>query len=272
MNRMDAFGIDNVQSFNTKDMLELQLVSSSKGNQRKWYVKEKDVYVKEQFFYQNRYWKDYLVEVIASEIGKQMPEKCTPILQQKLCKIFDSGRVSFGVYSDNFANDKRYISFKRILDSNGIYFDDMTGVGEKWDFVLDVLQKFCKLDYTDFLITMVIVDYLVGNEDRHINNFGVLAEKGDFLVSPLFDFGLGLFEHDLKYEHTSFRECLKLMYSKPFNRDNQKVIDFIMKKYNIASYLPDTLDLSSVEIPSAKAGSYLRNRCIKLGIGLMGVN
>lgn len=271
MERGKRMSMKNIVSFNTVDMLELQLVSTSKGNQRKWYLKEDDVYVKEQFFYQGRCWKDYLVEVIASTIGKQMSVKSAPVVQQNVCKIVDFGRISFGVYSSNFATNAKYISVKRVLDSNSLYFEEEATIAEKWELVLGAMKEFCKLDYTDFLVTMVLLDYLVGNEDRHINNFGVLALEDKFQLSPLFDFGLGLFEHDLKYDHVPFRQCLELMYSKPFDRDNQKVINFVSERYNLSDYLPKTLDLSGTEIPSAKAGSYLRNRCMKLGIELKGV-
>ena len=45
----------NLPAFDTRDMTELQLLSTSKGNQRKWYFPKKDIYVKEQFFYQGKY-------------------------------------------------------------------------------------------------------------------------------------------------------------------------------------------------------------------------
>ncbi len=268
---MKIFDKKVIPVFETGKMSELQLISSSKGNQRKWYVKEERMYVKEQFFYQGKYWKDYLVEVISSEIGKQLPSGCAKVLQQQLCKITDWMGTQYGVCSYDFAPDLRYVSFKRIIDIQNSYFDTRAPIAEKWDFVLESVQGFSGLDYTDYLITMTLLDYLTGNEDRHINNFGILQGGTGFQIPPLFDFGLGLFEHDLKYEHVPFRECLKLMYSKPFHADNQKVINFVAKKYDLGQYLPKCLDLADVEIPSPKAGSYLRNRCMELGINLKGV-
>ena len=51
----------------TQDMLQLSTASSSKGNQRKWLTRD-GRYVKEQFFYQGKYWRDDLVEIIASSV------------------------------------------------------------------------------------------------------------------------------------------------------------------------------------------------------------
>lgn len=38
----------------------MQLNGTSKGNQRKWMSTDNE-YVKEQFYYQNKYWRDDLV-------------------------------------------------------------------------------------------------------------------------------------------------------------------------------------------------------------------
>lgn len=195
--------------FHAGDMVELQLLSTSKGNQKKWYDSKKDIYVKSQFFYQGKYWKEYLVEVISAEIGRQLPDRCVEVLAQRECRIVDAVKTVYGVYSDNFAEGLQYVSFNRILAGRGLCFDEGADIGTRWRFVLQTVEEVCKLDYTDYLITMVLMDYLIGNEDRHLNNFGVLYRDNAFFLPPLFDFGIGLFEHDLKYEHVPFRECSK---------------------------------------------------------------
>ena len=115
---------------------------------------------------------------------------------------------------------------------------------------------------------MSILDFLVGNEDRHLNNFGVLFNGKDYKLAPLFDFGLGLFEHDRRYESEPFRECLQLMESKPFHRNNEEVINFIRANYGVDKYLPKKFDLRKCEFPSLKAESYLLNRCKILNVEL----
>ncbi|MCM1180365.1 MAG: hypothetical protein NC347_08930 [Clostridium sp.] len=62
--------------FHKKDCIALDLQSSSKGAQRKWLSGDKKFLIKEQFYYQLRYWNDDLVEVIASSIGKQLHINC----------------------------------------------------------------------------------------------------------------------------------------------------------------------------------------------------
>lgn len=247
---------------------QLQLDTSSKGNQRKWLVD--NMYVKEQFFYQGKYWKDDQVEVIASTIAKQMINS-SPVAQQELCEIHHaSGSITKGSCSHNFCEeDERFLSFNRLcllLHEDILLYKDYK---DRYQKAIEILNRVCKCGEL-YLNTMILLDYLVGNEDRHLNNFGVIATGTGFRVAPLFDFGLGLFEHDLRYNGEPFRECLKMMQSKPFSRDNQKIVDFILTR-GATALLPATIDLSSVQIPSAKAGSYIRNRCSILGIELHGV-
>lgn len=257
--------------FNSDDMISLQLDSTSKGNQRKWFYPPERLYVKQQFYYAGQYWKDYLVEIIAYEIAQQINLHGVEIVPQYECVIKDGTLSTHGVYSPDFAlNGERFISFNGILVGLNLDFPVRGGVDDKWDFTLNLFAEL-GLDYTNYLIVMSLLDYLVGNEDRHFNNFGCLQTYSGFKQAPLFDFGLGLFEHDPRYEHESFRDCLQSMQSQPFSKDNQKVIDYLSSRYDLKQFLPDKIDLTGIQVPSLKAGSYLRNRCMHLGIELKGV-
>lgn len=264
-------GFETVKIFNTINLIALQTVSTSKGNQRKWFDDKEQLYVKEQFYFQGKYWRDDLVEVIATEIARFLPSCGIEVVEQKLCDIVDAGRITKGVFSHNFLHgNEKLITLQRVLESKYVNYKVTDSVKDNWQFLLENIKQYTGLDYTEYFIVMTILDYLVGNEDRHLNNIAFLLDD-EFKQAPLFDFGLGLFEHDRRYEELSFRECLIKMQSKPFCRDNQKVIDFITAHYNISNYLPDEIDLTGIQIPSLKAGSYLRNRCMNLGINLRGV-
>jgi hypothetical protein len=263
-----------IVSFKEKNLISLQTASTSKGNQQKWFDENGDYYIKAQFWYQGKYWRDDLVEIIGSAIGEQMilKNKQVSVLNQKPCNIELMTKSLHGVYSKNFCREgERFFPFQRILFMNGLEFPYTASIAEKWNFVLDTVQRLCHVDYTDYLIVMTIIDFLVGNEDRHLNNFGLLTDDISCRLAPLFDFGLGLFEHDRRYEGTSFRECVKMMECKPFYRDNCKVIDYINSRYPLEDYLPAQLDLGGYEFPSAKATSYLLNRGRYLGVDIKGV-
>ena len=259
----------SIKGFDSKFMTDIALASSSKGNQRKWLVD--NYFVKEQFFYQGRFWQDNLVEVIASTIGDSFKEYAQ-IVKYKPCVIKDNRIITEGCYSENFCNDgEKFISFKRVLNLKHQGFDEYLDYKDKFKFILNFYNKMTTEDCTDYLCTMIILDYLVGNEDRHLNNFGFIENDGVLKKAPLFDFGLGLFEHDCKYEGEKFKECLKLMQCKPFSKDNQIITDWVLENY-WQHDLPTSVDLSGCVIPSVNAATYLRNRFMHLGISLEGVD
>ena len=175
--------------FYTEELMSLQTMSTSKGNQLKWYDEQNRLYIKAQFCYQGKLWRDDLVEVIGSHIGAQMKltDKAVCVLHQELCEIHDHGKLYHGVYSNDFCrNEERFFPFYRLLQINGLEFPYRSSIGEKWKFVLDTMRVCTGLDYTDYLVAMTMIDILVGNEDRHLSNFGVLANES-FRIPPLFD-------------------------------------------------------------------------------------
>ena len=84
----------NLQYFNTEILQSLQLNSTSKGNQSKWYDLKEKLFIKKQFEYQDKFWRDDLVEIIASEIAKQMPIEWSNItvVEQKPCILQENGK------------------------------------------------------------------------------------------------------------------------------------------------------------------------------------
>lgn len=256
--------------FETKNLKELSLLSTSKGNQRKW-VTSCDEYVKEQFFYQGKYWKDFAVEVIASTLGEQLGYN---IVHQESVIIRDSctGKYTYGVVSNNFCKStEQFVSFDKLFSMNNYVFDYTMSPDKKFKDLVEKVHKFTGLDVTEYLIEIVLIDYLVGNEDRHLNNLGVKFNyvENSYTLAPIFDCGLGLFEHDDKYRAVRFSKCLEMMICKPFSADNQIITDWVLHEYKVK--LPSHFSLTGCVIPSTKAGSYLRNRCMKLGIDLGGV-
>ena len=274
MKNLNVFDSDELKVFKTSDLLGLQCGSTSKGNQMKWYDSKNDFYIKAQFYFQDKFWRDDLVECIAAQLGKQLylSDKKVQVLEQLPCKIDLGYNTIYGVYSKNFCNkDEVFIPFSRILNAKKIQFPYSCSIDTKWAFVLNTLNNLTQTDCSDYLLVMSLLDFLVGNEDRHISNFGVIYYNGDFRISPLFDFGLGLFEHDRKYENLPLKQCISKMECKPFARHNEDLIAFISSEYTIQEYLPDKFDLTGIELPSLKASSYILNRAKMLNVEVIGV-
>lgn len=274
MKNLDMFGSEELKIFNASDLLSLQCGNTSKGNQMKWYDSKNDFYIKAQFYFQDKFWRDDLVECIAAQLGKQLylSDKKVQVLEQFPCKINLGYNTIYGVYSKNFCNPGEvFVPFSRILNTKKRQFPYSGSIETKWAFVLDTLNNLTKSDCSDYLLVMTLLDFLVGNEDRHLSNFGVIYCDGKFRISPLFDFGLGLFEHDRKYENLPLKQCISKMECKPFARYNEDLITFISDAYTIQEYLPEKFDLTGIELPSLKASSYILNRAKMLNVEVIGV-
>lgn len=274
MKNLDIFDSNELKIFNASDLLSLQCRSTSKGNQMKWYDSKNDIYIKAQFYFQDKFWRDDLVECVAAQLGKQfcLTDKRVQILEQSPCKIDLGYNTIYGVYSKNFCTQGEvFVPFSRILSAKKIQFPYSGSIETKWIFALDTLNNLTKSDCSDYLLVMSLLDFLVGNEDRHLSNFGIIYCDGKFRSSPLFDFGLGLFEHDRKYENLPLKQCISKMECKPFARHNEDLIAFISDKYDIQKYLPEKFDLTGIELPSLKASSYILNRAKILNVEVIGV-
>ena len=101
---LNVFDSDELKVFKTSDLLGLQCGSTSKGNQMKWYDSKNDFYIKAQFYFQDKFWRDDLVECIAAQLGKQLylSDKKVQVLEQLPCKIDLGYNTIYGVYSKNF--------------------------------------------------------------------------------------------------------------------------------------------------------------------------
>lgn len=233
----------------TIDVTELDALfsTSSKGNQRKWFVETGDIYVKEALWYRNRYWRDYLCEVIASEIYKafNMPIPI-PYVDYSVCYIKCGDKIVPGSLSKNFLTEfEELITFGRLLDRQGIEFPIKADFDTKWNLIVEVLNKHMTYDVTEDLVYMFVVDFLMGNEDRHINNFGLCRDwrTNKFMMIPLFDTGMSLLQGS-----DSAQPIMR-----PFGIRSVDCIQLILKKRNIIYKLPEVLDISKCSFPSKQS-------------------
>lgn len=253
-----------MKQFYKKDLCELQSIVSSKGNQEKWTNKSGTLFIKGQFLYQGKGWKDYMVEAAASFIGSQIRNTRIEVLQQEVCKIDES----YGVYSRNFKmfEDEECITYARLLKASGRSFPENEMPGKKFQRIMQDFKDLTGLDLTKYLITMIIIDTLVGNEDRHLNNI-CIGQRGKFFFKiPLFDFGLGWFEHDKRYENLNVQQAIDLMECKPFHSNPFAMINWLKRQYDIKKYLPEKLIMHREFFPSGLAEDYFKLACDEIGV------
>lgn len=198
------------------DWVALDTLSTSKGNQEKFYSGYNNAYIKLRFFYDGKYWNDFLVEIIAGKLFNSKPLGIT-ILKQK--PVWTP--KGWGCYSSNFnSSNSKFIPFAAVLDRYQLKFP----VTDRFDFTLNVYSKYLGLDASDYLTVMCLLDFILLNEDRHLNNLGVIFKEGKYYIPPIFDNGLGLFENDRKYDDLSYTTALRRVKVKPFGMELSNVI------------------------------------------------
>lgn len=239
--------------------------ATNKGNQQKWFTE--GYYVKSQFYYQNVYWRDDLCEVVASNLCKQLGIYA---VKQELCEIIVLDTLSSisGSCSKNFDGaDEEFITYSRLESAarlNTLKYNDTAA--DRVSRALEVYSKVTDLDASQYISNMIRIDYIIGNEDRHMNNFGVIrnAITGSYRVAPLFDFGLSMFEHDEIYLGLNLNKALYKIRCKPFTTSSDKQLEAVDKVIGIKR--GGVINLSKMSFPSNKAKNLVNIRAKFLDI------
>ena len=100
-NVLNEIGMPRSVNLGNSSIKELTTGSTSKGNQPKYYNYNTGEYIKEQFYYQGVFWKDYMVEVLSSIIAKQL-HTSVEIIQQETVRL-SNGKM--GCISADFSKD-----------------------------------------------------------------------------------------------------------------------------------------------------------------------
>lgn len=253
----------DIRQFAYKDLDELSVGTSSKGNQQKWYCSTERLFVKGPFIWQGVTWKDWKVELLACDLAKQC--KVENLILQQMYGEIEGLPV---VYSEDF-RDKlgTFVSFGRLLKLNELEYPQNAFPEAKFDFIVNTVEQICGIDITDYILTMALLDALVGNEDRHLNNFGVYLKDGEYNPGPLFDFGLGLFEHDLKYQNKDLETALEMMECKPFNSNPVSNVNWLKGKHgHFLKRLPGTFRVAASDFPNELSKQYFSEVCKQLEV------
>lgn len=271
-------GVLPFETFSSKDVYKVSLGTTSKGNQEKYKTYDGRFYVKTCFEFEQHLWKDNLVEVVASQYAYQclLPPDVV-VVRQGLCKL----GVQNCSYSEAFDLDgKNFIPFSRALGDNinslAKTVKNACTVYDWFSILVEYYSDFVGYDASGYLVTMMLLDLVVANEDRHLSNFGFLRDEGQSAMTPsvLFDFGLGLFEHTTAYYSTMpLERALKKIRIKPWNAKVSQTLSFLEQYHSnlISAILPVKVDVSQYSFPSALAKSYFVWVNERLGVKIVGV-
>ena len=123
-------------------------------------------------------------EQIATEIMKRLGIDCVPYQV-----VWNKG-APYSVCEDFVSADTELVSAWRILQTK-----KKSNSTSTYQHFLDCCEELGINGAVEFLDRMIVLDYIIANEDRHLNNFGVLrnAETLRWLgFAPIYDSGSSL--------------------------------------------------------------------------------
>ena len=215
--------------------IPLTLSSTSKGDALKWYQPDQNCYIKANRIDHGHEYQDSIAEIIAARVGSLLHIDTVPYT---LCRILlDDGKSILGTISPNFCHENEtYLSFETMVESMDEPVQWATSAKENYELVIELFTSLTGLDARTYLNTMLLFDYLICNEDRHLNNFGILHndETGVFRFPPLFDNGYAL--GFMQAEHKPLEQYLYSCKAKPFSTS-------FSKQLRLVSYLPEGIVL-----------------------------
>lgn len=178
-----------MNSIDIDEKLAVFRFMDSKGSQKKYCMDNK-------WYKINMLGNEGLAEELSSRLlsACNLPENITYV-SYKACQI--NGK--YGCVSDSFLKpDEQYISlqilYKNIKHSsleNDIFA--ISSVKERFDFVVNFVKEVTDLDISDYFRTILLLDMIIANPDRHYGNLGIIKDlSGNYKLAPIFDNGQGL--------------------------------------------------------------------------------
>lgn len=250
--------------FTKEDIIDVR--SSTDGFQPKFHSADGKYFMKAQAVIGGTVMNDWMVEIIASEFCRMLG---IPYILQHACDIVYNGQIWKGVYSDNFEKEGyTFISFERLLNmrmetSKTDEFNRMSTV-EKLRWCAGRISTYADLEYDkceEYMLNLAVLDCLVGNCDRHTKNFGVFfnSREGKFSIAPVFDSGMGLFEHDYyRDNYNSYESAMGNVYVSPYGEDPFEMIDILAETFNLKKYRFEALCMPE-QLPNKYSKEYLTN-------------
>lgn len=236
--------------------------SVSKGAQHKWQSTDGKYYLKEQFQESGRFYKDYLVEEISSRLCHQLNLGSIRFAEYRSCQLSNG---NWACISKNF-----------LMPGESLYTFEKIGL-PGYHCLNTIEEQFSELNsipcenLSEYLATIFLVDYLLSNTDRHLNNLAVCkGVTGRYYGAPLFDFGRGLLECDSELDDVEFEDIDLWLQYQPYLGGFDQVLELYQKHYDFYKYLPRMFDVTGWKFPSMRGFRLFCKRCTNLGVGVKG--
>lgn len=185
--------------------------SYSKGNQTK-FISEGYFYKEDMMGYES------ISEVLVSELLSYTSG--VSFIDYLLEEVHYEGKIMYCCKSKVYTSEgESFVSLYRLLQIfNGVEGLKRTKGRESVDYVIDFVKRTVNLDIHKYLSQMIILDAIILNEDRHLNNICFIYRNGVYKVAPLFDNGLSLLSdlNDYPLDGNILR-LIRKVKAKPFS-------------------------------------------------------
>ena len=164
----------------------------------------------------NPYQQEPLCEVIASGIAERL---CIP--HTKYTLLWEHEKP-FSVCQDFITSETELISAYHIMQSRKKP-NDLSD----YKFYLSCVEQLGVKNIREQIEKMVVLDFLIGNEDRHFNNFGLIrnAVTLEWIgVAPIFDCGTSLWYNT---QESLIKPLSPNLPAKPFKKTHREQIKLV---------------------------------------------
>lgn len=163
-----------------------------------------------------RFMYESYAEVIAYHIAQWIGIRST---KYSLCKlVIDDGIETIACESIDFnKNGEQYISIGKLMMEQVIPVFSIDSYKKVMELIEEAIPGF--KHYTE---KMIILDYIILNDDRHFGNFGIIRDAlGNYRKAPIFDNGNSLFCHkhteNIQYSPSLDRHLICRPFSRSFD-------------------------------------------------------
>lgn len=163
-------------------------------------------------------------------------------LEQSEYVEYEQGYINqnMGCRSKNFLNPgEELITFYRLYYNEfGKDLSEVIGrmetMEERIEYVVNFIKQTCLIDITDYMKKILTLDWIILNEDRHLNNLAVVFRDGIFVPAPIFDNGVSLLTANLSVNwNFSIEDNVKRVIARPFCGSHEKMLNYFGKGFEL---------------------------------------
>ena len=156
--------------------------------------------------------------------------------------IYEQGKINgtSGCRSENFLKEgEELITFYRLYYNEfgkdlSQVLAGMDSMKERIEYVLRFVKQSCDLDVSKYLSKVIMLDMLVLNEDRHLNNLAVIFQEDHFICAPIFDNGVSLLTANQSVNwNFAMEENVRRVIARPFSGSHEKMYEYFGKGFSL---------------------------------------